>query len=74
MSGGASSSAPDEKVVKDDLDKFVFYEDGVAKGVCRNSLLYGDTANRDFVTLERIKIETRLITEMFTNVMGECEN
>jgi predicted transcriptional regulator len=24
--------------------------------------------------LEHLKIETRLITEMFTNVMGECEN
>jgi hypothetical protein len=61
MSGGAASSAPDEKVVKDDLDKFVFYEDGVAKGACRNSLLCGDTANRDFVTLER-----RLCRSCFT--------
>jgi hypothetical protein len=24
--------------------------------------------------LEHLKIETRLITEMFANVMGECEN
>ncbi len=24
--------------------------------------------------LENLKIETRLITEMFPNVMGECEN
>ena len=24
--------------------------------------------------LEHLKIETRLITEMFVNVMGECEN
>jgi hypothetical protein len=24
--------------------------------------------------LEHLKIETRLITEMFENVMGECEN
>jgi hypothetical protein len=24
--------------------------------------------------LEHLKIETRLITEMFPNVMGECEN
>ena len=24
--------------------------------------------------LEHLKIETRLITEMFTNVMGDCEN
>jgi hypothetical protein len=24
--------------------------------------------------LEHLKIETRLITEMFSNVMGECEN
>jgi hypothetical protein len=49
MSGGAASSAPDngpapdEKVVKDDLDKFVFYENDVATGARRNSLLCGDT-------------------------------
>ncbi len=24
--------------------------------------------------LEHLKIETRLITDMFVNVMGECEN
>jgi hypothetical protein len=24
--------------------------------------------------LEHLKIETRLLTEMFANVMGECEN
>jgi hypothetical protein len=24
--------------------------------------------------MEHLKIETRLITEMFSNVMGECEN
>ncbi len=24
--------------------------------------------------LEHLKIETRLITKMFVNVMGECEN
>ncbi len=24
--------------------------------------------------MEHLKIETRLITEMFANVMGECEN
>ncbi len=50
MSGGAASSAPDngpatdEKVVKDDLENFVFYENGVATGACRNSLLCGDIA------------------------------
>ncbi len=26
------------------------------------------------LALEYLKIETRLITEMFANVMGECEN
>jgi len=26
------------------------------------------------VELEHLKIETRLIAEMFANVMGECEN
>ena len=26
------------------------------------------------VELEHLKIETRLIVEMFANVMGECEN
>jgi hypothetical protein len=26
------------------------------------------------VEMEHLKIETRLIVEMFANVMGECEN
>jgi hypothetical protein len=28
----------------------------------------------EVLELEHLKIETRLITEMFPNVMGECEN
>ncbi len=30
--------------------------------------------NELVLDLEHLKIETRLITEMFVNVMGECEN
>jgi hypothetical protein len=32
------------------------------------------TYNELVLELEHLKIETRLITEMFVNVMGECEN
>lgn len=59
MSGGSASSAQnnasatDEEVVTDDFDGVVFYENGVAKGACRNSLLCGATAPLDFVTLAR---------------------
>jgi hypothetical protein len=67
MSGGPASSAQDnasatdEKVVTDDFDGLVFYENGVAKGACRNSLLCGEWA-----TLSA-QLERRLCWSCFKN-------
>jgi hypothetical protein len=37
-------------------------------------LVYTKVYTELVLELEHLKIETRLITEMFPNVMGECEN
>jgi len=60
MSGGSAVSRDDknkpeavEEVVKDDLNDLVIYENGVAVGPCRNSLLCGEMARLDPITLMR---------------------
>jgi hypothetical protein len=49
---------------------------GVMKDYKRKlrNLRVSHTVTELVLEVEHIKIETRLITEMFANVMGECEN